>query len=570
MAGFDKSKVECFNCHKMVYFARECRAPKSQDRGRRDNFRQGSKAEEQAPKALMAIDRVGWDWSYIEKNEEDHALVADEVTPTEFASMANTSAESKVFDNSLCSKDCKKNNDSLNSKITYLTDKLFDANNFIYHYKLALAQVESRLVEYKEREVKYIEKIKTLEFYNESYKECIETLKKKLESLQQEMEGVDRKLACLLTASKDLDNLIKSQRSHKNKEGLGYTTVPSPPAQLYLSPKKDLSRTGLPECADDIVTDYSRPSPTIESTSEDDQNKNPSIFETIASPITPKPFIKFMKPKYSQSESKTEKKETPKKPPVKKRVKQNLTPRPVAHKPYRPSQRLVRTNMNDARQTKHFSINRKLSTSSRNFPTAKRKFHSTSRKFPTGSTKSITADMGIKGKAVKPSACWFWKPSQNQSNKVPRTKLMTKAIGTVAALGGCKITGKGTIKTGKLEFENVYFVKDLKFTWTFFLTTKDETSCILKKFISEIENLKDLKVKIIRCDNGGEFRNKEMNDFCSQKGIKREFSNARTPQQNGVAERRSRTLIEAARTMLADAKLPVTFWAEAANTACYV
>nr|GEV36094.1 putative ribonuclease H-like domain-containing protein [Tanacetum cinerariifolium] len=68
----------------------------------------------------------------------------------------------------------------------------------------------------------------------------------------------------------------------------------------------------------------------------------------------------------------------------------------------------------------------------------------------------------------------------------------------------------------------------------------------------------------------GEFRNKEINDFCSQKRIKREFSNARTPQQNGVAERRNRTLIKAARTMLADAKLPVTFWAEAVNTACYV
>nr|GFB10545.1 hypothetical protein [Tanacetum cinerariifolium] len=93
---------------------------------------------------------------------------------------------------------------------------------------------------------------------------------------------------------------------------------------------------------------------------------------------------------------------------------------------------------------------------------------------------------------------------------------------------------------------------------------------ILKKFVTEIENLKDYKVKIIRCDNGGEFRNKEMNDFCSQKGIKREFSNARTPQQNGVAERRNRTLIEAAITMLADSKLPVTFWAKAVNTACYV
>nr|GFB63232.1 retrovirus-related Pol polyprotein from transposon TNT 1-94 [Tanacetum cinerariifolium] len=61
-----------------------------------------------------------------------------------------------------------------------------------------------------------------------------------------------------------------------------------------------------------------------------------------------------------------------------------------------------------------------------------------------------------------------------------------------------------------------------------------------------------------------------MNVFCSQKGINREFSNARTPHQNGVAERRNRTLIEVARTMLDDAKLLVTFWAEAVNTACYV
>nr|GEV64723.1 hypothetical protein [Tanacetum cinerariifolium] len=99
--------------------------------------------------------------------------------------------------------------------------------------------------------------------------------------------------------------------------------------------------------------------------------------------------------------------------------------------------------------------------------------------------------------------------------------------------------------------------------------TSDETSDILRNFITKIENLKDLKVKIIRCDNGGEFRNKEMNDFCSKKGIKKEFSNARTSHQNGIAKRRNKTLIEAARTMLADAKLPVTFWAEAVNTAYY-
>nr|GEU86680.1 ubiquitin hydrolase [Tanacetum cinerariifolium] len=163
-----------------------------------------------------------------------------------------------------CSKDCKKNNETLNKKITDLSEKLFDANNMIFQYKLGLSQVEGRLVEQKEREVKYIEKIRTFEFYNMSNKECIETLKKKLKTLKQEKEGVDGKLAGLLTASKDLDNLIESQRSDKNKEGLGYSVVPPHIAQIYSSPKKDLSWTGLPEFANDTITDYSRPSPAIE------------------------------------------------------------------------------------------------------------------------------------------------------------------------------------------------------------------------------------------------------------------------------------------------------------------
>ncbi|GJU29448.1 putative ribonuclease H-like domain-containing protein [Tanacetum coccineum] len=88
-----------------------------------------------------------------------------------------------------------------------------------------------------------------------------------------------------------------------------------------------------------------------------------------------------------------------------------------------------------------------------------------------------------------------------------------------------------------------------RFSWVFFLASKDETSGILKRFITEIENQLNHK---------------------GLKGIKREFSVARTPQQNGVAKRKNMTLIEAARTMLADSLLPTVFWAEAVNTACYV
>ncbi|GJV30844.1 putative ribonuclease H-like domain-containing protein [Tanacetum coccineum] len=104
----------------------------------------------------------------------------------------------------------------------------------------------------------------------------------------------------------------------------------------------------------------------------------------------------------------------------------------------------------------------------------------------------------------------------------------------------------------------------------FFLATKDETSRILKTFITGIENQMNYKVKVIRCDNGTEFKNNNMNQFCVLKGIKREFSVAKTPQQNRVAKRKNRTLIEAARTMLADSLLPTTFWVEAVSTARYV
>nr|GEZ13457.1 ubiquitin hydrolase [Tanacetum cinerariifolium] len=110
-----------------------------------------------------------------------------------------------------------------------------------------------------------------------------------------EKDGLDGKLAGLLKASKNLDNLIKSQRSDK----------------------KDLSWTGLPEFVDDTVTDYSKPSHTVASTSAEGQNKDSSTSEDVASPNRPKPFVKFVKPKDSQSESKTNKQETPKKPQVK-------------------------------------------------------------------------------------------------------------------------------------------------------------------------------------------------------------------------------------------------------------
>nr|GEW39226.1 hypothetical protein [Tanacetum cinerariifolium] len=157
--------------------------------------------------------------------------------------------------------------------------------------------VEARLVEFKTQEVKYCEKIRGLEFKVEARGNRIECLTNELELLKKENEGLESKLTGLQSASKYLDSLLKSQRSDKNREGLGYSVVPPLPAQVYSPPKKDLSWTGLPEFADDTLTEYSRPSPAIENTSDDVQNKDPSVTETGASDSTilSKPAIKFVK-----------------------------------------------------------------------------------------------------------------------------------------------------------------------------------------------------------------------------------------------------------------------------------
>nr|GFC55012.1 hypothetical protein [Tanacetum cinerariifolium] len=107
----------------------------------------------------------------------------------------------------------------------------------------------------------------------------IKKLTSEVETFKEEKDIVDGKLARLLKSSKDLENIIESQRSKKVKEGVGYNVVPPPASDLYLSPKKDLSWIGLPEYVDDTVTNYSRPSPTVASTSSEDQNKDTSTSE---------------------------------------------------------------------------------------------------------------------------------------------------------------------------------------------------------------------------------------------------------------------------------------------------
>jgi transposase InsO family protein len=108
-----------------------------------------------------------------------------------------------------------------------------------------------------------------------------------------------------------------------------------------------------------------------------------------------------------------------------------------------------------------------------------------------------------------------------------------------------------------------------RFTWVFFLHEKSQTQETLKGFLRRAQNEFSLWIKKIRSDNGMEFKNSQIEGFLEDEGIKHEFSSPYTPQQNGVVDRKNRTLLDMARTMLNEYKTSDRFWAEAINTACY-
>jgi len=109
-----------------------------------------------------------------------------------------------------------------------------------------------------------------------------------------------------------------------------------------------------------------------------------------------------------------------------------------------------------------------------------------------------------------------------------------------------------------------------RFTWTFFIATKDETYHVFKNFSKVVQNEKNNSIMSIKSDHGRKFRNEKFDRFCSKLRIKHNFSAPRTPQQNGVVERKNRSLEELARTMLNETGLPKYFWVDVVSTTCYV
>ena len=109
-----------------------------------------------------------------------------------------------------------------------------------------------------------------------------------------------------------------------------------------------------------------------------------------------------------------------------------------------------------------------------------------------------------------------------------------------------------------------------RYTWVLFLSQKNEAFYEFSKFCNKIQNEKDFTITCIISDHGREFENIDFEEYCNKHGINHNFSAPRTPQQNGVVERKNRNLQEMAKTMLNEKNLPKYFWVEVVNTSYYV
>ncbi|GJX80086.1 ribonuclease H-like domain-containing protein [Tanacetum coccineum] len=568
---------------------KECRGPRNQDNMSRnqDNSRRTINVEEISSKAMLAIDGAGFEWSFM----------ADEEDPTNMALMD-------------------------------FSDSEFNKSEFnLATYKRGLTSIEEQLVFYKKNEVIFCEQLAVIK-RDISYKDSeISVLKSELEKLKQEKESNQLKIEKFDNASKSLDKLIGSQIPDKSRKGLGfvsYNAVPPPHTGLFSPPTLDLSYSGLEEFQQPKFEGYGPKS--IKSVSEDISNEGReshgvSLVEELVSndklekktifPTITK--INFVRPQQQEK-------------PVRKSVKYaemyRLTAITIKGKGWDivPRAVLMKTGLRPLNIARPINTAHPKTTVYSARPIAKGKVN-------TARVKAVNT--------VRPNTAVVNAVRANQVNVVKASTYFKELDGGYVTFGGGakggRITGKGTLKTGKLDFKDVYFVKELQFnifsvsqmcdknnsvlftdTACFVLSPDfkltDESQVLLKvprknnMYSVDMKNIvpKDTLIYLVAkatLDESmlwhrrlGHVNFKTINKLVKDNLVKglpiKRFENdqtcvaclkgkqhkasSRTPQQNGVAERRNRTLIEAARTMLADSKLPTTFWAEAVNTACYV
>ncbi|GJT47505.1 putative ribonuclease H-like domain-containing protein [Tanacetum coccineum] len=613
--GFDKSKVECYNCHKRGHFARECRAPRNQENRNRENTRRVVPVETTGSNALVSCDGSGYDWS-------DQA---------------------------------KKVQLTLHSWLTLLqvqtlrTSKLNDIA-----YKTGLESVEARLLVYKKNESVYEEDIKVLKrnFMPPKPDMSFSGLK--------EFTSENIVIKPIVNNSEAKASEAKPKAVRKNNSALIIKDWVSDNEEDDVPQDKIEKKTFKPSFAKiEFVKPKQQEKTARKAVNHVEQNRqniyiprgNQRNWNNMMSQRLGSNFEMFNKACYVCESfdhlqvdcKRVNQKQFQNTKPVwnnAKRVNhQNFTKKthPCPKKNMVPRAVLIKSglvSLNIARQvnTAHPKI---TMNSDRPMTNLSKSAHSTV-KWPIHKNTTFknsnfnqnvntgNPQMDLQDQGVIDSGC-----SRHMTGNMSYLTDYEEIDGGYVAFGGNpkggKITGRGTIKTGNLDFENVYFVKELKFnlfsvsqmcdkknsvlfndtecivlspnfkltdesqvllkvprknnmysvdlknivpkggltclfakatsdesklwhrrlghinfktmnkllkgnlvrddysrfSWVFFLATKDETSGILKSFITRVENLIDQRVKVIRCDNGTEFKNKEMNQFYVRKRIER-------------------------------------------------
>ncbi|GJS76893.1 putative ribonuclease H-like domain-containing protein [Tanacetum coccineum] len=502
--GFDKTKVECYNCHKTGHFARECRIKGTQDHRRRDAWNSGNKdgsrtGQKEDSKALVTVDGEGVDWTN-HSEDEDYALMA--------CNSSDSDTEKGIFLES-------------------------------YEKVEAQFSASSQGTKLEAQKEKEDLKAKVEKWHNSS-----KNLVMKMEVLAKTFKNTRKKSE--IRKPTFVEKVVTAEEMH---------AVPPPMTGNHMPSGPDVE-------IDDSKFTYgpkqTQPNESESQSSEFDTYKSntsiePSELCRIGSEIwCSLPTKQQATPSFANQQVKT--------------------PRENVKSKYTHSQKLKV----DKKDLGHgFAVRACFVCGSLNHLIRDCDFHK-KRMARKAELNNVSTGWGKRKTAVKPSTSLIGTTKEHHAHDLLGNKAYLDEFqdfnGGPVAFGGSRgyITGKEVylqrffkmttlVLLVRKESNTRLLVRPKQFSWVFFLRTKDETSAILKDFIRQIENQLNQKVKTIRSDNGTEFKNKDVIEFCGSKGIKREYSNARTPQQNGVAERKNMTLIEAARTMLADSFLPNTF-----------
>ncbi|GJZ77253.1 ribonuclease H-like domain-containing protein [Tanacetum coccineum] len=552
IVGFDRTKVECYNCHRRGYFARECRAPRNQGNRNRDAPSRNALVDTSTTNALVVQDGIGgYDWSF--QAEEG---------PTNFALMAYTSQGSSSSDSEVhtCSKDCLKSYEALQKQYDQQREALNKSNLEIIGYQMGLESLEARIVVHEKNEAVYEEDIAFLKYDVQVKDISIKELKNyQISAKDKTGLGYDSHVNQGEVLDNVFDSVFDSHESDGDdnqvidrfKKVEGYHAVSPPYTGNFMPPRADLSFVGL----DDSIF-RSTVSETITSVPSIETNASKSSKDSLQEPKTvrssaplieewesdsedenvfkPKEVNKTVKPSFEKIEFVNDKNTTVQKPrnfsqspgsnkrnwnglmtqrlgdsfDIKKKLVFSQRAAVSVSAARRVNTTATRPNVNDALPTTYSyfkahspvrrPFNQKLAAKTNNFNkkvnTAKVKNVTT-----VGPKAVVSAAEENRDNVVKSSACWIWRPKGNliehiskdsgsytpkrfnyvdpqgrlngcsrhmTGNKSYLTDYQEIDCGFVAFGGsakGGKITGKGKIKTGKLDFEDVYFVKELKF-----------------------------------------------------------------------------------------------------------